>query len=142
MAPHVPSTTADDEACGGARACAWSAACAYDDSLLCGVVQRDVPVSQRMLNTKAMTVEQFTRMKEEFACAVASVSPLLATGGGHALRSQADVFRDADLSPGLEMVCSPFDLVEAMPIVGVPLRIKRFEGSKQNPWLVQVWPAG
>lgn len=39
---------------------------------------------------------------------------------------------------GLELLKSPYDLVETFPLIGIGIKLKRYDGSKQNPWLVKV----
>lgn len=54
------------------------------------------------------------------------------------LQWQSDVLRDPELGPALPLVGSQFDLVQCLPLVGRAVRLKRYDGSLQDPWLVQV----
>ena len=54
------------------------------------------------------------------------------------LQNQKEIFLDKDLLKGLDLCNSQYDLVEAFPVIGYAIKLKRFDGSMINPWLTQV----
>eukprot|EP00828_Plagiopyla_frontata_P035476 TRINITY_DN4673_c0_g1_i3.p1 TRINITY_DN4673_c0_g1~~TRINITY_DN4673_c0_g1_i3.p1 ORF type:complete len:458 (-),score=95.11 TRINITY_DN4673_c0_g1_i3:707-2080(-) len=54
------------------------------------------------------------------------------------LQNQKDVFSESDLLEGLKMCPSQYDLIEALPLIGVGLFIRRSDGAGINPWLITV----
>jgi hypothetical protein len=54
------------------------------------------------------------------------------------LQNQKEIFMEEDFLEGLQLCNTQFDLVEAFSIIGHAIKIKRYQGSLVNPWLIEV----
>ncbi len=48
------------------------------------------------------------------------------------------MFLEKDFLKGFEYIKTQFDLVETFPLVGHSIKVKRYDGSLINPWLIEV----
>ena len=96
---------------------------------------------QKALALKGITVDEFKVLRDEFA-ALFKETPLTPHSSQEAsvitLENQKEVFLQKDFVEGLSFCNSQFDLVESFPLIGLAIKIKRFNGSMLNPWLTQV----
>jgi len=96
---------------------------------------------QKALALKGITVDEFKVLRDEFA-ALARETTLTPHSSQEAsvitLENQKEVFLQKDFVDGLNFCNSQFDLVESFPLIGLAIKIKRYNGSMLNPWLTQV----
>lgn len=98
----------------------------------------------RALRWKGCSMEEFTEYKSKFIELYHKHVEGLRDGpddenrSAISLESNRDVLLQPDLLAGIREVSSQYFLVECLPIVGVPLKIRVFDGSMINPWLVSV----
>jgi len=96
---------------------------------------------QKALALKGITVDDFKILRDQFA-GVYRETPLTPQSGQEAsvitLENQKDIFLQKDFLEGLSFCNSQFDLVETFPLIGLAIKIKRYNGSMINPWLTQV----
>lgn len=92
---------------------------------------------QKAFALKEFTVEEFLRVKEEFETLYSSVK-FKENLTLDSFQTQKDIFMQKDFEKGMKLIENQFDLIEAAPLVGIPIRVKRYEGAKQNPWLTDI----
>ena len=96
---------------------------------------------QKAFALKGFTVDDFLVIKNQFKEAYVNVK-LNPNSNQEAsvitLLNQKEVFLQDDFLKGLELCNTQFDLVEAFPVIGLAIKIKRFDGSRLNPWLTSV----
>lgn len=96
---------------------------------------------QKALALKGITVDDFKLLRDEFAGTYREVqlTPQSSQEGSvFTLQNQKEVLLQKDFLDGLSLCNSQFDLVETFPLIGLAIKIKRFNGSMLNPWLTQV----
>lgn len=54
------------------------------------------------------------------------------------LQTQREVFLEPEFCEAINLCKTQYDLVEAFPLIGYAIKIKRFNGSMLDPWLIQV----
>ena len=54
------------------------------------------------------------------------------------LQTQREVFLEPEFCEAINLCKTQYDLVEAFPMIGYAIKIKRFNGSMLDPWLIQV----
>lgn len=54
------------------------------------------------------------------------------------LQTQREVFLEPEFCDAINLCKTQYDLVEAFPMIGYAIKIKRFNGSMLDPWLIQV----
>lgn len=96
---------------------------------------------QKAFALQGFTVDDFLKVKEAFKSTFLNTK-LDPTSNQEAsvvtLQNQKEIFLQKDFIKGLDHCMSQFDLVEAFPVVGLAIKIKRFDGSRLNPWLTEV----
>lgn len=96
---------------------------------------------QRAFALKGFTVEEFQQTRDKFK-EIFMATKLDSEKSGQASplthQNQKKIFLESDFLKGLEMCNTQFDLIESFPVWGFPMRLKRYEGSKENPWLTEV----
>jgi len=98
---------------------------------------------QKALALKGITVQNFKQMCEEFKVILTNtkLNPDIESMQEKSLitlQNQKEVFLDKDFVKGLDMCHSQYDLVAAFPVVGYAIKLKRFDGSMMNPWLIEM----
>mmetsp|Transcript_22598 Transcript_22598/g.19618 ORF Transcript_22598/g.19618 Transcript_22598/m.19618 type:complete len:364 (+) Transcript_22598:856-1947(+) len=96
---------------------------------------------QKALALKGINLDDFKVLKDNFIQVWKSIklNPHSDQEGSiFTLNNQKDVFLEKDFAAGMDMCKSQFDLVEAFPLVGLAIKIKRYNGSMINPWLTSV----
>ncbi len=54
------------------------------------------------------------------------------------LQNQKEVFTERDFIGGFNFCNSQIQLMESLPVIGYSIKIKRFDGHKENPWRIAV----
>jgi len=96
---------------------------------------------QKALALKGITVEDFKQIRNDFASTYseAKLQPQSSQENSvFTLQNQKEVFLEKDFIEALNLCNNQFDLVECFPMIGMAIRIKRFNGSMVNPWLTKV----
>lgn len=96
---------------------------------------------QKALALKGITVDEFKKLRDEFASIYKEITIKPNSnqeGSVITLQNQKEVLLEKDFLDGLSYCNSQFDLVEAFPLIGMAIKIKRFNGSMLNPWLTKV----
>ncbi len=115
----------------------------YDAAKRIGIGTITGKYHQKALALKGITINDFKIIAQEFA-EIYSKTKLnkdvesMQEKSVITLQNQKEVFLDKDLLKGLELCKSQYDLVEAFPVIGYAIKLKRFDGSMINPWLTQV----
>lgn len=96
---------------------------------------------QKAFALKGITVDDFQVIRDDFKEIYANTK-LNPKSNQEAsvitLQNQKEIFLQEDFLKGLELCKSQFDLVEAFPVIGLAIKIKRFDGSRLNPWMTSV----
>lgn len=115
----------------------------YDAAKRIGIGTITGKYHQKALALKGITVNDFKLIAEEFKEIFLKTKlnediESLQEKSVITLQNQKEVFLDKDLIKGLDLCNSQYDLVEAFPVIGYAIKLKRFDGSMINPWLTQV----
>jgi hypothetical protein len=96
---------------------------------------------QKALALKGITIDDFKKLRDEFEDIYkqTTLTPQSSQEGSiFTLQNQKEVFMQKDFVDGLRMCSSQFDLVGTFPLIGLAIKIKRYNGSMVNPWLTEV----
>jgi len=96
---------------------------------------------QRVLALNNLTKDSFDRMIDEFKTTIASIQLADTTALPESHTSKLNLFKllkDTTLLRGLSKIPSVIDLAELFPFIGIPVTLKRTEGSQSDPWKVNV----
>ena len=98
---------------------------------------------QKALALKGITVQNFKEMCEEFKVILGNTKlnpdiESMQEKSVMTLQNQKEAFLDKDFVKGLDMCNSQYDLVASFPVVGYAIKIKRYDGSMMNPWLIEM----
>ena len=115
----------------------------YDAAKRIGIGTITGKYHQKALALKGITIQDFKKIAEEFKEIYIKTKLNEAVESEQeksviTLQNQKEVFLDKELLKGLDLCKSQYDLVEAFPVIGYAIKLKRFDGSMINPWLTQV----
>ncbi|EGR31867.1 zinc-binding dehydrogenase family protein, putative [Ichthyophthirius multifiliis] len=99
---------------------------------------------QRALKMKGIGKDQFQQMKQEFISVLNEIQGDLKSKKSEqnpsvfSLENQLDIFLQEDLINALNEIQSQYQIVQAFPIIGLGVELKRTNGSMINPYLVKI----
>lgn len=115
----------------------------YDAAKRIGIGTITGKYHQKALALKGITMQDFKQIAEDFKEVFVKTKLNESEESKQeksviTLQNQKEVFLDKDFIKGLDLCKSQYDLIEAFPVIGYAIKLKRFDGSMINPWLTQV----
>jgi len=97
--------------------------------------------TQKALSLKGFTLDMYKKTRDEFIELFKSIK--LAPGSDQEpsiilKETLKDVFLEEKFIEGLENCESQFDLVETLPVIGLAMKLKRYQKSAEDPWQTEV----
>ncbi|CAD8143516.1 unnamed protein product [Paramecium pentaurelia] len=99
---------------------------------------------QKALALKGITIEEFQNIKQEFINILKNSQFNKQNEQGQersviTLENQRDILiNTAQMEESMKYIKSQYDFAETFPLIGQGIKVKRYEGSQVNPWLVNV----
>ena len=97
--------------------------------------------NQKLLSLKNVKIADFKKLRDEFVVLLKGLklNPDSDQEPSEILKqTQKDVFLEENFIEGLYECESQFDLIETLPIIGLPLQVKRSLSIAQDPWLIEI----